>query len=621
MTGPGEDSQKHKSENAAKYLAESFFGLNMNPAEVGGEVLFDEYDDVRASTESIGREPDDSDELDAAVLVTGSRDTGREKDISPPNRFEENLDELIVFSVDDDDDTIDKDEEEDEEEEDDENFDFGDEDDEEEDDDDDFDDDDDDDEEDEEEEEDELEDEDLDFGNDVIDPVPKKSVPVARESRPEREQRGSETRPTPARPTRVSSESRDHQQSKSEQSERRPASRDNRSHGSPAARSTGSTDRPHAAKSVDAGHKSGSGDEDYWKELDGWVWEDEPAKKPAVASTPRTLDLDDDEIDEVDEEDVEQAAPAAAADKGGDEGAAPRRGRRRGGRGRGRGRGRREEKDTAEAVGKSLESSARAQDFDDDFSEIMFEEDQEDFVSVSAGSVKAQRRIIEEPPSPAARIESDELEADDDLDDETIERAEEGEERPGSRRRGRRGRRGRGRGPGTGPEESREPVRKEVRPAASARRPVRDEDNMDDDEDDDDLADDDLADDDAELSDFGDLDDEVAPPRRREGAARAERVPERGRGRDRGDRPPRESGTSDRSDRQPARERRPVAAAAGRDERHGSRPPHVAPEFQGIPTWEEAIGSLEIRTPTEEHARRAESRGRRDGGRPPRRRN
>ena len=40
MTGPGEDSHKHKTDDAAKYLAESFFGLNLNPADVGGEVLF-----------------------------------------------------------------------------------------------------------------------------------------------------------------------------------------------------------------------------------------------------------------------------------------------------------------------------------------------------------------------------------------------------------------------------------------------------------------------------------------------------------------------------------------------------------------------------------------------------
>jgi hypothetical protein len=48
----------------------------------------------------------------------------------------------------------------------------------------------------------------------------------------------------------------------------------------------------------------------------------------------------------------------------------------------------------------------------------------------------------------------------------------------------------------------------------------------------------------------------------------------------------------------------------------------VAPEFRDIPTWEEAIACLSLRTPTEDHARRTENRGRgsRDSGRPPRRR-
>ncbi|HRA86949.1 MAG TPA: hypothetical protein PK992_02740 [Planctomycetaceae bacterium] len=620
MTGPADDSHKHKAEDAAKYLAESFFGLNMNPAEVGGEVLFDDYDDVAISAKSARMESDDSDELDAAVLVAGSSTADRVEATSAPNRFEENLDDLIVFSDDDDDDDIiDQDADEEDEDDDDENFDFG-EDEEEDEEDDEFDEEEDDEED--EEEEDELDDADLDFGSDVIDPAPKRAAPVARESRPQREPRGSEPRSTPAR---VSGESRDHQRSTSSQREERPASRDTRTQGAASARSEGS-DRPHAAKPAAAGRKSGAGDEDYWKELDGWVWDEETPKKAASASVPVSADLDegdddidDDDDDEDEDDDLEQAAPAAASDK--DEDApARRRGRRRGGRGRGRGRGRRDEGEgeTSEPAGKRSELSARTQDFDDDFSEIFFEEDQEDFVSVSAGSVKAQRRVIDEPPSPAGRVEPDDL--DDEDDDEVVdgEQREESEERPDGPRRGRRGRRGRGRGRGPAQEESREPVRKEVRPAASARRPVRDEDDMDDDDDDD------LTDDDAELSDFGDVDvddDDEIPPRRREGAAREERAPEGGRGRGRGQRPARESGPGDRSDR-PARERKPVVAGSVRDERHAPRPARVAAEFQGIPTWEEAIGSLEIRTPTEEHARRAESRGRRDGGgRPPRRKN
>jgi hypothetical protein len=39
----------------------------------------------------------------------------------------------------------------------------------------------------------------------------------------------------------------------------------------------------------------------------------------------------------------------------------------------------------------------------------------------------------------------------------------------------------------------------------------------------------------------------------------------------------------------------------------------VAPEYRDIPTWEEAIGCLSLRTPSEDHARRTENRYRRSG--------
>jgi hypothetical protein len=44
----------------------------------------------------------------------------------------------------------------------------------------------------------------------------------------------------------------------------------------------------------------------------------------------------------------------------------------------------------------------------------------------------------------------------------------------------------------------------------------------------------------------------------------------------------------------------------------------VAPEYRDVPTWEEAIGCLSLRTPSEDHARRTENRYRRSspgGGR------
>ncbi|MDA1232020.1 MAG: hypothetical protein O2856_14700, partial [Planctomycetota bacterium] len=202
MTGPGEDSKKHKPEDAAKYLAESFFGLNLNPAEVGGEVLFDDYDDNQSPKSELDSEPLASgDRTEAIQALVSSGSTGSTVH-GVPNRFEENLDELIVFSDDDDDDDSNVTLQDDD---DDENFDFGDDDDEDDDEDDDdeeeeeeeeFDDEDD---EDDDEEEDELDDEELDFGSDVIDPAPKKAAPIARDSRSARDERGPDSRPAPAR--------------------------------------------------------------------------------------------------------------------------------------------------------------------------------------------------------------------------------------------------------------------------------------------------------------------------------------------------------------------------------------------------------------------------------------
>lgn len=621
MTGPGQDSKKHKPDDAAKYLAESFFGLNLNPAEVGGEVLFDDYDDNQTPKMQLDTEPLASDDRTEAIQALVSSGTTGSTVHDVPNRFEENLDDLIVFSDDDDDVTL-------QDEDDDENFDFGDDDDddddedddevEEEDDEEDFDDED----EDDEEEEDELDDEDLDFGSDVIDPAPGKSVPVARDSRSARDERGTDSRPAPARshapgPGRPAAEQRPASGQRGERRDERPAARSSRPQESSAARADSRGSERPPAKAVDAGRKTTSSDEDYWKELDGWVWDDDAPKKP-VASASRVPDADEIDDDDDDDDIIVSAAPAAEDDDGEDP--KRRRGRRRGGRGRGRSR--RERSGTSAPAADESPSVADAADFDDDFSEILFEEDQEDFVSVSAASLKAQRRVREEPPAPTSRkVEPDEI---DDEEDDDVEKADVPRDESGDRpRRGRRGRRGRGRGR----EDAREPVRTEDRPAAHAERPARDENDMDDD---------DIEDDDLELSDFGDSDDDDEVPRRsdksrtepaRGGSSRSDRPardgqgPARGRGRD--DREGRGADPAERPRRQPVREPRPAAAPAAEGEgRRGPRPPRIAAEFQDIPTWEEAIGSLAIRTPTEEHARRAESRGRRDGGgRPPRRRN
>ncbi|MCA9012616.1 MAG: hypothetical protein KDB01_22850, partial [Planctomycetaceae bacterium] len=475
MTGPGEDSQKHKSDDAAKYLAESFFGLNLNPADVGGEVLFDDYDDSRTAQPAGDSSVTASADLDDSVAAFSSPSAGRSSVPSPPNRFEENLDDLIVFSDDDDDEDdvqVDDDEDEDD---DDENFDFGDDDDEDDEDDDDLDEDedfeDDDEEEDEEEDEDELDDVELDFGDDVMPPAPKKVVPVAQDPRGARSDRGSAGRDVqrPAPQHRGERGVRP-QESSSARAESR------------------TSDRSPLAKSADTGRKTAASDDQYWNELDGWVWDDEAKKKPAAI-------LPADEDDNDDDDDESENADASSSSRSGDDEDAPKRkrGRRRGGRGRGRGR--RDEKESATSAASTSNPQRGSVDFDDDFSEIMFEEDQEDFVSVSAGSAKAQRRMQDEPTPPAARNNEEEIDEEDDEDSgETAERVDAGDNRGSGSRRGRRGRRGRG----PGRTEAQEPARGDDRAPARGPRNVHEEDEIDDD----------VVEDDIELVEFSDQDDE-----------------------------------------------------------------------------------------------------------------
>ena len=126
MTGPNEDPQKKKADEAARYLAESFFGLNMSPADVGGEVLFDDYDDVSRPTASLLSQVMPADA--AADERTPMAQDLRAGALMSARVIDEDLDDLIVFSDEDDDEdlVVSK---RDEEEEEDENFDFGDEDD------------------------------------------------------------------------------------------------------------------------------------------------------------------------------------------------------------------------------------------------------------------------------------------------------------------------------------------------------------------------------------------------------------------------------------------------------------------------------------------------------------
>ena len=101
MTGPSEDPHKKKADEAARYLAESFFGLNMSPADVGGEVLFDDYDDVKKPAVSpLSQVVPDSYES------TNSGPAAQEHRPGPSvssRVTEDDLDDLIVFSDDEDD--------------------------------------------------------------------------------------------------------------------------------------------------------------------------------------------------------------------------------------------------------------------------------------------------------------------------------------------------------------------------------------------------------------------------------------------------------------------------------------------------------------------------------------
>ncbi|MFN9972717.1 MAG: hypothetical protein ACK58T_22795, partial [Phycisphaerae bacterium] len=138
--------------------------------------------------------------------------------------------------------------------------------------------------------------------------------------------------------------------------------------------------------------------------------------KPAGRNA-QNLSSDDDEEDDLEEDSATESAGRAAADKetaedsGEGNSGRRRRGRRRGGRGRGRRPERSENRSTSQERADSVE----AEESDDDLNDILFEEDQEDFVSVSAGSARAQRSL---PPEQERLSESADLTEADEADDE-----------------------------------------------------------------------------------------------------------------------------------------------------------------------------------------------------------
>lgn len=629
MTGQGDDHKK-KSDEAARFLAESFFGINMNPADLGGEVLFDDYDDVRdsasapdAGSQSAAATTSGDHQLEVTPMASAAKD-------SVISDLEDDLDDLIVFSddedLDDEDDKLDSPVDD----EDVENFDFGEEEEEI------FDDEDGEDED----EDDEEEDLDDDFGAD-IDAMPGHRKPVVAQEKasriePRAPRREKDRGRTPSRDDRGERKSQTGEASKESA---RPASH--------APSSSGRGDKKPAAT------RSGD-DEDYWQELDEWVWEESrptaPAGDVARAESP-DVDLDDEADDDLVSVD---SAESEISDRGEEDSAGnrkSRRGRRRGGRGRGRRR--RDETDESRG-GEDERSGSRAED-EDDLTEILFEEDQEDIVSVSAASQRAQRKLRDEPVS---------VDEDDEDDEDEIEPVF---EEPRSGRDRDRGRSGRGRGRGRG-ERTDAPAHGRPDRPAPARRPVSDRR--------DDIPADDIDDADDELIGFDDeprgrpaqkpktdagarsdrdrerrpISDErrgrdAEPRRQRSESPAAERgTPRRGRsesdtrgdreqrsGRDggaqRSERGTREAAASERSHRsseRPGRRQRSTSEdiAVEPDERREPRSQKGTADYRDVPTWEDAIGALSLRTPSEDHARRTEnrSRGPRDGGRPPRRR-
>ncbi|MGV2334390.1 MAG UNVERIFIED_CONTAM: hypothetical protein LVR18_09840 [Planctomycetaceae bacterium] len=421
MTSPGDNSGKRPTNPTGRW-ASPLSDLAGLPDDVGGEVLFDDYDDQPTVKESA--EP-------TADIVTAAAQAETPPPISAGESFDEDLDDLIVFSDDEDDDEDDDDDVADEIS--DEDFDFGgDDEDEEEDDEDDLEDDEDDNDDDDDED---AEDEDeFGFGSGV------KNAP----------RRSANTRSETAAPDRSRSSG-----CGSSESPRRTE---------PVSQGQDASEKPVAEKPRPNVVSGAGDDETYWNEVDRWVW-DEPTSQSKTAAPAET--------EPEDTEAAESGSPGttaeeADADGSRDAGSGRRRGRRRGGRGRNR----RRRGDTPGSDSRDFTDSDNDADVSapvDDLSEILFEEDHEDVVSVSAGSARAQRRSEESRLPVVDDADSD--------DDEAHEAPEPSETAERSDRRGCRGRRGRGRDRGQDREETR-PERSESlkRPAARRESPVDEDD-------------------------------------------------------------------------------------------------------------------------------------------------
>ena len=327
------------------------------------------------------------------------------------------------------------------------------------------------------------------------------------------------------------------------------------------------------------------GDDSYWNELDRWVWDDEAPESAPAGELP-----DSEEEDEDDEDDEVAAAasgsssddPSSAINDETDEVARPHR-RRRGRRGRrGRGRGSQNIESASEArVDEAALSDDDVTD-EDDLTEILFEDASEDFVSVSPekspdSQSRRRRTRGDEEDDPEASLDESER-------GERGERGEPGEPGEDAEERPRRGHRGGRRGRSRRSESS--PDR---RPSADVGW-----------DDDDDAADDAAADDAQFEFDDSDNEDDAEPPRkvmRRRRPSQLRDVATETQSQE--ERPRRSRGYANRSDNE----------EESRD-RSSRREREVTPDFRDIPSWEEAIASLSLKSPGVDHADRRGPRGR-----------
>ncbi|MFN9157699.1 MAG: hypothetical protein ACK6D5_08015, partial [Planctomyces sp.] len=354
MTNSDADPRK-KTDDFAKNLVHAMFGLDKLPAEVGGEVLFDDYDDAPAPGTSAAAAQSSA----AAEIIEATSESANSR-----TEYQDDIDDLIMFPEDDDHDEVAEADEED----DDENFDFG------------------SDEDSDEADDEDDEDEDEDDADEVAPPQagarPARVIAQPAPAEPA-DEFGFDSDPPPqaretARPAPRAARDEEPRRDREDRG-RRGGDRDRdggrgRGRGGDRGRSAGRDrdrgpdrdDRPRGAREETAPTgktaAGGGGDDAYWDELDKWVWDDsESAAQDAPASVAEAAVEDED----FEGDSVERPAPSDDADAGAAGGR--RRGRRRGGRGLNR---RRSDESTGSRSDAIAGNDAGSADVYDDLSEI-----------------------------------------------------------------------------------------------------------------------------------------------------------------------------------------------------------------------------------------------------------